>query len=66
MHLFVMHIVAVVDLYFGSSNNSIQFGGVAECLENESSLFDCSYNASVQCAVNSHAGVICAGKGHNS
>ena len=60
--VFLTIIVAidVVD-HSGSRNDLIRFGDV-DCFGNESSIFNCSYNSSVQCPMNSHAGVICASK----
>ena len=33
-----------------------------QCYGNESSLFNCSYNRSLQCPANSNAGIVCPGK----
>ena len=53
--------IALTNSYYGSSSGPVQFGSV-ECLGNESSLFECLYNTSIQCPSNRNAGVRCPGE----
>ena len=48
-----------------TSNSAIQFGNV-QCVGNESSLLDCSYNTSLQCPYQRSAVVECLCKKVNS
>ena len=51
--------------YRDHSNSAIQFGNV-QCVGNESSLFNCSYDTSLQCPHQRSAVVECLGKKINS
>ena len=53
-------LVDPLNSYFGSVTGQALFGGV-QCLGNETTLLDCSYNTSAQCTNNQQAGVLCPG-----
>ena len=53
--------VSLRNSYYGTGSGPVQFGGV-QCLGNESTLLNCSYNSSVQCSGTHDAGVMCPGE----
>ena len=46
--------------FYGSVSGQALFGGV-QCVGNETTLLDCSYNTSAQCTTNQQDGVLCPG-----
>ena len=53
--------VAPTSSYYGAGSSVVQFGNV-QCVGNETSLLDCSYNSTAQCSSTQQAGVLCPHK----
>ena len=51
-------VAAPLNSFYGSVTGQALFGGV-QCVGNETTLLDCSYNTSAQCTTNQQAGVLC-------
>ena len=59
--IFIGNQVAPTNSYYGAGSSVVQFGNV-QCVGNETSLLDCTYNSTAQCSSTQQAGVLCPRK----